>query len=197
MRRTGFAMVLAGALAVTALAACSGDDKPSAGSSPSGSSSPAANPGTAYPVGPTATPSAEPALGTKQARDGWVFTLTGVRRVADDRIVVEGSLDGSKATTNFSVWTEPGYQTLKDANGAVSSPINGEFSAVQLTTAGDASVYLPVRDKNNICLCTRLGAAGGSASMPVYVTMSAPKGTDQVTVNVTGAGTFANQKVTQ
>jgi hypothetical protein len=197
MRRTGFAMVLAGALAVAALSACS-DDKPSPGAGSSGSaSSPAANPGTAYPVAPSATPSAEPALGTKQARDGWVFTLTGVRRVADDRIVVEGSLDGSKATTNFSVWTEPGYQTLKDANGSVSSPINGEFSAVQVTSPGDATVYLTVRDKNNLCLCTRLGAAGGSASMPVYVTMSAPAGADTVTVSVTGAGTFANQKVSQ
>lgn len=208
MRRPGSAVLFAtAALTALVVSGCSGDDEPSgsasgsaspgASSSSSSGSSGSVEPGTAYPVPPSATPSAEPALATKQARDGWVFTLSAVRRVADDRIVVEGALDGSKATSNFSVWTESGFKTLKDRGGAVTDGLNGEFSAVSLSVAGDPTTYLPVRDQDNLCLCTRLGPVSVKGATPVYVVMSAPKGASTVTVAVSGAGTFPGLTVSQ
>jgi hypothetical protein len=101
------------------------------------------------------------------------------------------------ATSNFSVGTEWGFKTLKDRGGAVTDGLNGEFSAVSLSVAGDPTTYLPVRDQDNLCLCTRLGPVSVKGATPVYVVMSAPKGASTVTVAVSGAGTFPGLTVSQ
>lgn len=210
MRRAGSTAlgttVVVCALGALALSGCSsGAGGPSAPAVPgsaagaglSRAATSTAAPGRAYPVPASATPSPAPALATRHARDGWVFTLSSVRRVADDRIVVEGALDGTNATSNFSVWTESGFRTLKDRGGAVTDGLNGEFSAVSLSVAGDATTYLPVRDQDNLCLCTRLGPVTVKGTTPVYVVMSAPKAADEVTLAVSGAGTFPKLRVQQ
>jgi hypothetical protein len=195
--RRGSAVAVAALGLVLLLVGCSDDpDTPSTapGSTTSGATAPA-KPGAPV-AAPRATAAPLPVLATRSGDNGWSLSITAVRR-SGDRIVVEGVLDGSRSDQNLLGFTEPGFGTLKDASGQTTDPINGEFSGVSLTVPGDPTVYLPVRDDDNLCLCTRMSSnVFDREAIPVFVYLSAPSGATTVDVAVNAIGTFTGLKVT-
>jgi hypothetical protein len=184
-------------LLVLTLAACTGgsDGEAQRSTAPAGSDDASSASGS-YPAAPTATAHPADVIATKKGSSGWSMALTGVRRVGDQRIVVEAVLDGSHASQNLVPFAEPGFTQLKDASGQVTQVINGEFSGVTLTVPGDDATYLPLRDRDNVCLCTRLGSSlADPTSVPVFVYLTAPPQASTVDLKVNGIGTFTKVQV--
>ncbi|MGO0575675.1 OmpA family protein [Ornithinimicrobium panacihumi] len=211
-------VALAAATSLT-LAACTDDTDPTAPTSSeagtdvgTGSQSPDDVAGTsAAPDGGTATDdaastSAGPintfvpvAAGTERAwpeaidtitKDGKEFTLFGVHRLAEGRVVVTGRIVGeSQSTTASAEWFEPGY--FRTMGGY-------EFSNVAVR-GEDGVSHLPVRDADDRCLCSLStqpydGLEGPEA--PAWVVLSAPSGVDTLDVEVMGIGTLEDVLVT-
>ncbi|KNX38347.1 hypothetical protein [Luteipulveratus halotolerans] len=192
MRRTSIATaVLAGSALL--VSGCSGDaDEPvSSGavtpSSTSGAApAPAGDPqaGGAYLQVEPGSASTQPVIATK-SKGGSSFTLTAVRRIGPDRVVVEGLASRSQP----NAFNEQGYFGAEH-------PIDGggHFGGLSLKRSGDTSTYLPVRSQDRTCQCTvfhpELEKPG--TPEPVYVVMSAPAGAGPVTVTVDAVGTFSN-----
>lgn len=197
------AQVSVALLALTLLATgCSGNaPKPSQGD-PSSASSPATQSsasststtklGEIYALTSSQAVTRDKLLGAKTGsagklgRQGWVVSLTGVHRIADDRVVVVGWVNGDKAHTNASVLTESGYVGIGQ---------DGEFSDFTLKAPGDAKSYLPVRSTDRLCACSRYGKVVPQGDVPAYVVMSAPKDANTVSLTMPEVGTFANLPV--
>lgn len=118
------------------------------------------------------------------------FTLFGVHRLDDARVVVTGRISGATGGKAGSQWFEPGYHF----------PSGGyEFSRVALT-AEDGVRHLPVRDEDDHCLCSlstdvypELGEEG---TAPAWAVVSLPAGQDAVDVEIADVGTIEDVPVT-
>lgn len=130
-------------------------------------------------------PSPRKAIATVKGADGWVFTLTAVRRTAPNAVVVEGLLDGTKATKS-------GVADWKDSR---STSRYNTFSGVSLMRDGDPTTYLPLRDKVDNCLCTSL-PLDFQQPFPVFVVLSAPAENDRITVFFSTAAPIGPLEVT-
>ena len=108
--------------------------------------------------------------------------------------MVEGTLT-AKSNTPLLNLAEPGFR-LRDIGGGKTEDTY-EISGVTLTTAGDPTVYLPLRDEKGFCSCSQgviLLDAGESIGVYTYVT--APEGATSVTLTVAPFGSFPNIPVT-
>jgi hypothetical protein len=199
--------VLVGAvIAAIVLTGCSGDrgsePRPessgaSAGTSNgSGNGSVAAQPGTAassYPVPASVTASPLPDLGTRKA-GVLTLTLNAVRRVSPEAVVVEGTLTAASNTPLFDL-AEPGFRVRQVADEL---PFTYEFSAINLTTAGNTTVYLPLRDDKGFCACTQgIQFLDGGKSIGVYTYVTAPEGATTVSITVAMFAPFLDVQVTR
>lgn len=145
----------------------------------------APSPGKDYPVAAEGKAVPEDSLGTQEGM-GFTFSLTTVKRISDDRVMVQGVLDGKDASPNrFGQLREDGYNDHR----------RNEFAAVTVMKKGDPTVYLPVRDADKRCLCTNIPVGEMRKKNAVQVLMSAPKGEDTLTITVQGIGTFPDVKV--
>lgn len=158
------------------------------------SGGPAALPelGTPYPAPAELTREVPPAVDTLTGPDGEEFALTGVYRLAEDRVVVTGQLDiPGEGAALMDQWEEPGFAPESMARGL-------EFAPFTLSVEGDDATYLPVREDDVSCLCSVLRAGfEGQGPMSVMTVMSAPAGADRVTLDMgEGYGTFDDVPVT-
>ncbi len=127
------------------------------------------------------------------SEEGHEFTLSGVHRLADDRVVVTGvlGLDPSVGT-DFVIdgFEEP---ALRHASSSGS-----EFAPFELSVSGDSATYLPVRDADDRCLCSvvRSGFQDEGEAMAVMTVMSAPSDAGTVDLAVAGFGEISGAEVT-
>jgi len=128
------------------------------------------------------------------SREGWRIDLMGVYRLAPDRVLVELRLNGDDAKSTLDALSDPDFDFkshLTDPDAGTFHGVVDEVSDVSLTVAGDDAKYLPVRMKNNYCLCTMKGIIQkGRGDFPAYVVMAAPAGASQVTLSIPHAGAF-------
>lgn len=162
----------------------------------SGNGSVAAQPGTeasTYPIPASVTASPLPDLGTRTAGK-LTLTLNAVRRVSPEAVVVEGTLTAASNTPLFDL-AEPGFKVRQVAG---ERPNTYEFSAISLTTAGDTTVYLPLRDDKGFCACTQgIQFLDGGESMGVYTYVTAPEGATTVSITVAMFAPFTDVQVTR
>lgn len=153
----------------------------------------AAGTASSYPVAASASPSQEPVIGSRSNSD-WTFTLNRVQPAGPGQLIVEGTLV-SNGPPYLEYLEEPGFLLHKDADGKTEE--SHEFSAVSLSVAGDQTVYLPLRDADGQCACTR-GVATVEVGKPfaVYVLLTAPHPVSEVTVLVKGFAPFTKVPVT-
>lgn len=207
------ALTWTGALALTVLvlAGCDGADAP-ADPAPSGAeSSPATS--QAPPPSDDATQTEDPAAGaepelntpvpvTTPPERTWPeavgtvsegeheFTLFGVHRLDDARVVVTGQIGGATGGTAGAQWFEPGYFF---SNGGY------EFSRVALTDEHEVR-HLPVRDKDDHCLCSLSTKVyeelGDEGTAPAWAVVSLPADQDTVDVDIADVGTIEDVPVT-
>ncbi|MBD5831497.1 OmpA family protein [Janibacter melonis] len=130
---------------------------------------------------------------TLTSPDGHELTLTGVHRLADDRVVVTAVLSLAELPReDFAVngFEEP---ALRRAGSRGS-----EWAPFELTVAGDETTYLPVRDDDERCLCSviRSGIQEFGDAMTVMTVMSAPADADAVDLGVHGFGDVSDVEIT-
>ncbi len=198
MTRTRTRVAIA-ALAVAALAGCTGDG---------GEAEDTAEATTPAPAATTEAPTEEPGEPGEHvpitepmertwpepvetvAGEGREFTLFGVHRIDDERVVVTGSIAGSYEGTAAGSWFEPGYFF---ATGGY------EFSRIAVVDA-DGVRHLPVRDGEDHCLCSLSSQPYEDLTeprAPAWVVLSAPADATTLDVEVTGVGTVENVPITE
>ena len=107
--------------------------------------------------------------------------------MADDRVVVEGLLDGTSVPTS----------AVGDWNDQRSTVRQGSsFAGLSLMRAGDSTTYLPVADAKGRCLCTPFPVRWQS-SFPVFVVMTAPREDDQISLLLNAGGSIGPLEVTR
>jgi hypothetical protein len=191
--------VLAALLGLTVLSGCSDDETspPDAssgtgttagGPSASATVGAAAGPGeqaTAYPVPATPSPSALPALGTRENGE-WTLVLNAVRRVSDEALLVEATLTAKKNAGLLVGLEESGYVYVK---GSLNPAL--EFSAVTVLAPGAPTEYLVMRDSEGRCACTQgVNTIKQGEALAVYAMVSSPPDAQTVTVVVRGFAPF-------
>lgn len=119
------------------------------------------------------------------------FTLFGVHRLDDERVVVTGRIAGAVSSTAAAEWFEPGF--FHTMGGY-------EFSNVALVDA-DGARHLTVRDENDRCLCSLSTAVydelGDEGQAPAWAVVGVPGDQDTIDVEVTGVGTIEDVPVTE
>lgn len=132
------------------------------------------------------------AIGSLTTDEGHEFSLTGVHPLASDRVVVTGYVDFEdmdNADFSLSPWEEPGFRF--GAGGT-------QFAALELTVPDDPRTYLPVRNADDVCLCSviRSGFQTGGPTMPVMMVLSAPDDIGSVDLTWPDVGEFTDVEVT-
>lgn len=130
---------------------------------------------------------------TLTSDDGHEFTLVGVHRLADDRVVVTGLLG-----LDPSVGSDFVIDAFEEPALRRSGPGGSEFAPFELTVAGDDATYLPVRDEDERCHCSviRSGFQDHSEALAVMTVMSAPADAQTVDLTVAGFGEITGAEVT-
>lgn len=171
------------------------DDAATSSAAPGASTSPEVELGTFYPA-PADLARPEPApVASVSSDSGHTFDLTGVHRLADDRVVVAGLLtlkQGENAGFDAAEWEEVGYSDYARGDGL-------QFTPFRLTADADETIYLPVRDADDACLCSviRPGFQSRGGSLAVMTVMSAPADAQTVTLEMDGYGELADVPVTE
>ncbi|RIK17735.1 MAG: hypothetical protein DCC50_00785 [Acidobacteria bacterium] len=118
------------------------------------------------------------------------FTLFGVHRLDDTRAVVTGRIRGASSSTAAAQWFEPGF--LHTRGGY-------EFSRVAVVDQDDVR-HLPVRDKDDRCLCSLSTAVyqelGDKGQAPAWAVVSLPADAESVDVEVADVGVIEDVPVT-
>lgn len=127
------------------------------------------------------------------SKEGHRFTLAGVHRLGEDRVVVTGVLALDPAVgQDFAIngFEEPALRRA--------SSRGSEFAPFELRVAEDPATYLPVRDEEERCLCSvvRSGFQEVGDAMAVMTVVSAPAGASTVDLTVIGFGSLPGVAVT-
>ncbi|MGD8149993.1 OmpA family protein [Ornithinimicrobium sp. Y1694] len=119
------------------------------------------------------------------------FTLFGVHRLDEERVVVTGKVAAAASTTIAASWFEPGF--FRPRGGY-------EFSRVALVGADEVR-HLPVRDADDRCLCSVSTDAypelEGTGEAPAWVVIALPQDQPTVDVELPDLGTFEDVPVTE
>lgn len=190
------------ALGMFALAACSGSTEEPAPAPTAETSSPTAAPedsedpsaseaaelNTHVPLAPGTARTWPEALETVSEGDQ-EFTLFGVHRIDEERVVVTGRITGSYDSAAAGSWFEPGY----------SFSLGGyEFSRVAVID-DDGVRHLPVRDSDEHCLCslsTQPYEDLTDPQAPAWAVLSAPADATALDVEIIDVGTVEDVPIT-
>lgn len=163
---------------------------------------PEVEPGTAAPEVELEVPYPAPAdtarivpdgLETVTSEEGHQFTLVGVHRLAEDRVVVTGLLG-----LNPDVGQDFVIDGFEEPALRRSNPGGSEFAPFELTVNGDDTTYLPVRDSEGSCHCSvvRSGFQEQSEAMAVMTVMTAPADAEAVDLTMEGFGEITAAAIT-
>lgn len=190
------------ALGMFALAACSGSteepepaptpETSSPDTAPDGSEDPSVSEAEELnihvPLAPGTTRTWPEALETVSEGDQ-EFTLFGVHRIDEERVVVTGRIAGSYDSTAAGSWFEPGYFF---SHGGY------EFSRVAVID-DDGVRHLPVRDSDDRCLCSLSTQPYDDLTDPqaaAWAVLSAPADATTLDVEVIDVGTVEDVPIT-
>lgn len=186
------------ALTLLAVAACSGtapDPEPAPPPAPTASATTEESPtadaaelGEHVPLAPGTTRTWPEAVETVSG-EGREFTLFGVHRIGEERVVVTGRITGSHDSTAAGSWFEPGYTFSRGGY---------EFSRVTVIDV-DGVRHLPVRDSDDHCLCslsTQPYEDLTDPQAPAWAVLSAPADATTLDVEIIDVGTVEDVPIT-